>query len=456
MKSGIIVLTAFEGDVKISTSSSDQSVSAAKGTILKPGHILITGSNSKASLAFENGIVMEVAPSSKFVIQEFQQAPWDYSAEKLAEMKTEPSKSKTTGFLEYGEVITGVKTLNLGSTLDVSTPLGSAQICGTDFKTGAARNSDGSPKSFTVGVASGVVQVQSAGGGQTVSVPAGTSSTVSVGTSQSGQPNGISQPTTNQLSSQDGGRILSTVSFQRSEGQPVFAQALARAASSSQSVLSNLSPDQQKALTDAAAKGAPDILGAVNELVTQVPLAAPDIAAAATELFPSVASEIAYAASFINPSMAPEIAAAVATIVPSSAPSIASVVTQAVPSAAAAIAGSVAKVAPSLAPQIGVAVATVVPEAAAEIAQSVSKVQPQQANLIANRIIEEVAGVDRQAVGDASRSGAQQAGSTGSTIQPPPPPSLNSNNQQIPPTTSTSNSTLTTSSPTPPPVTSPQ
>ena len=196
MKNGIIVLTAFEGDVKISSSSSDQTQAPTKGAILKQGQIIVTGPKSKASLAFENGIVMEVAPSSKFLIQEFQQAPWDVAPEKLAEMKSEPSKSKTTGFLEYGDIITGVKKLKPGSSLEVSTPLGTAGIRGTDFKTSAVKNSDGTAKSFTVGVASGEVGVRSAGGGESVPVAAGTSSTVAMTPSQGGQGGTIQAPTT--------------------------------------------------------------------------------------------------------------------------------------------------------------------------------------------------------------------------------------------------------------------
>ena len=72
MKNGTAFLTAFEGDVKISTASSDQAQAPSKGAILKQGQVVVTAPKSKASLAFDNGIVMEVSPSSKSVIQEFQ------------------------------------------------------------------------------------------------------------------------------------------------------------------------------------------------------------------------------------------------------------------------------------------------------------------------------------------------------------------------------------------------
>lgn len=420
-QAGIIVLTAFEGDVKISLSSNGQTQKPSKGAILKQGHVVVTGPNSKASLAFENGVVMEVAPSTKFAIQEFQQAPWDVSPDKLAEMKTEPSKSKTTGFLEYGDVITGVKKLKPESHLDISTPIGSAGIRGTDFGTSSRQNSDGSPKSFTVSVASGEVGVRSAGGSEVVPVAAGLSSTVAVSPSQSGQGGTISPPTTNTLSAEAGSGILNSVATQRSSGQAAFGQALAAAAQNRQNAPSALTPEQQKTLEEASAKGDQAVVEAVQLLSTEAPTAAVEIAAAAAELAPNAAPEIASAAALASPSLAPQIAASVAMLVPSSAANIASSVAQAVPAAAAAVAGAVASVAPTLAPQIAVAVATVVPESAAQIAQSVAAVQPQQITQITSQIVENVAGVDSQAVGDAAKAGAQQTNNSGNNLTPQPP-----------------------------------
>jgi hypothetical protein len=432
MKNGIIVLTAFEGDVKISSSSSDETQVPSKGAILKQGQVITTGPKAKASLAFENGIVMEVAPSSKFLIQEFQQAPWDVAPEKLAEMKSEPSKSKTTGFLEYGDIITGVKKLKPGSSLEVSTPLGTAGIRGTDFKTSAVKNSDGTPKAFTVGVATGEVGVRSAGGSDSVPVPAGTASTVTVTPSQSGQGGTIQAPTTSQLSAEAGSSILTSVSSQRSSGQAVFAQSLVAAAQNRESASSSLTPEQQETLKEAVTKGDEAVIEAVQQLATKTPAAAAGIAAAAAELAPNIAPQIATTAALASPSLAAQIAASVATVVPSSAASIATSVAQAVPSAAAAVAGAVASVAPSSAPQIAASVAAAVPEAAAQIAASVAAAQPQQATQITNQIVESVAGLDAQAVGDAAQSAAQQANNTGTSVQPPAPPSTINNNPQVP------------------------
>ncbi len=425
MKPGIIVLTAFEGDVKITTTSSSATSPPSKGAILKQGQIIVTGQNSKALLAYENGSVMEVRASSKFVIQEFQQSPWDVSPEKLKEMKTEPSKSKTTVFLEYGDIIAGVKKLKPGSSLDVSTALGSAGIRGTDFAASASKNSNGTPNSFNVGVASGEVGVSSAGSTQTVSVPAGSSSNVSMPSSGTGQSGEVPPPTTSQLSAEAGSNILSSVTSQRSGGQAVFSQAVVAAAQNRESASDALSPAQQKTLKEAAANGDPALIEAVINLTTESPLAAAEIASAAAELAPGVAPQIASAAALASPTLAAQIASSVARVSPFSAAAIALSVAQAVPASAADIAGAVASVAPSQAPQIALAVATALPESAAAIAQSVAAAQPQQASQIAQSIIAGVAGVNTQAVGDAARTAAEQANSTNSNVSPPPPTTIN-------------------------------
>jgi len=425
MKNGIIVLTSFEGDVKITNSSSDQTLTPSKGAILKQGQIITTGPKSKASLAFENGIVIEVTPSTKFLIQEFQQAPWDVAPDKLAEMKYEPSKSKTTGFLEYGDIITGVKKLKPGSSLEVSTPLGTAGIRGTDFQTSAVKNSNGSPKSFTVGVASGEVGVRSAGSSQAVPVPAGTASTVAMTPSQSGQAGTIQAPVTSQLSAEAGSGILASVSAQRTSGQTIFAQSVVSAAQNRQPTLSSLTPEQQKTLIDAAGQGSESLIEAVKQLVTETPPAAPEIAAAATELAPNAAPQIASTAASISRSLAPQIAAQVVSVAPTLAISVATNVAQAVPESAAAVAGAVASVAPNSAPQIAASVAATVPEAAVQIAQSVATAQPQQASQITSQVVASVAGVDAKAVGDATQKAAQQASNTGINAQPPPPTNTN-------------------------------
>jgi type IV pilus assembly protein PilP len=127
---------------------------------------------------------------------------------------------------------------------------------------------------------------------------------------------------------------------------------LVAAAQNRESAFSSLTPEQQKTLKEAATKGDEAVIEAVQQLTTETPAAAAEIAAAAAEIAPNIAPQIAATAALASPSLAAQIATSVATLVPSSAASIATSVAQAVPSAAAAVAGAVASVAPSSEPQI--------------------------------------------------------------------------------------------------------
>ena len=183
MNIGIIFLTTYEGDVKNLTASSEQA-QALQGCRSETRSGRSHSGKFQSLTGINNGILMEVAPSSKFFIQEFQQAPWDVAHNNLAEMKSAPSQSKKTRYPEYGDIVNGVKKIKPSLSMELTTPLGTADIRGTGFKASAVRNSKGTPKSFTVGVASGEVGICSAGGGETVSVPAGLSSSVSMSSSQ--------------------------------------------------------------------------------------------------------------------------------------------------------------------------------------------------------------------------------------------------------------------------------
>ncbi len=424
MRRGLIVLSAVEGDVKVINPLDSKKRTPSRGDIIKQGETIITGSGASASLAFENGTVMEIAGSSKVVLQEFLQAPWGVSKEDINASPIEHSRSKTTTFLDYGTLTSGVKKLKNGSTLQVATPLGTAGIRGTDFQVNAQRNIDGSPKRLFVGVSSGEVGVQSTAGGEPVAVAASQAASIVVSQSPAGGQAAIQQPTLSQLSADVGNAISQSVQSQRSGGNPALIQALSSPGQGADS--SNmLTSEQKKALEEAGKQGEQAVVDAVKQLVTEKPNTAVDIAVAATEIAPTAAPEIAAAAATAAPSLAPQIAMAVSMILPSSAPSVAASVSQAVPSEAPRIAASVATVAPSLAPQIAASVVLAVPQSAAAILGSVASVQPQQTSQILDNIMKAAPEADLGTYGDSLKSGSAQSvvpessvGGIDSTIQP--------------------------------------
>ncbi len=415
---GKIVLTGFTGKVRITNVVDQKSVPPSQGLVLSQSYCIETSNGSTASLAFENGTVMQVEADSKFVIQEFLQAPWDQNTEQLAAAKTEPSRSQTSAFLEFGDLVTGVKKLNTGSSLQVATPLGTAGIRGTDFKVTSRRNADGSPKSSSVSVATGQVGFNSSSGGETVAVSAGAAASVTLSPSQGDSGGRAQAPFVTQLSPQAQAAITQAVSAQRAGGQSVFQSAIRQ--SGAQAPESKLTPEQRESLKDAADDGEAALVEAVKSLVSESPEDSPAIAGEGSQLLPSAAPQIAAAAASVADRFAPQIAAAVTSAFPALAPNIAASVAQAVPASAPQIAASVAQVVPSAAPQIASSVSQAVPDSATDVARSVAQIQPQQASQIADSIIQSVPTVDANAINNAVQTGAQSSG-TGVGVRPDAP-----------------------------------
>ncbi|NBS51701.1 MAG: hypothetical protein EBS96_03600, partial [Spartobacteria bacterium] len=186
MPSGLIVLTGFEGDVKLANAQNPDGQRPSRGTKLQKGDIILTGPESSASLAFSNGSVLEVQSSSKFSIEEFLQKPWDFDEAAFKKLEKEPTSSQTKLKLDYGDVVCKVKKLSSTSTMVVSTPLGVAGIRGTTFKVTVRINSDGTPQKAQVSVVEGAVAFSQSGGSEAPLVTAGWSSTISVKPSEDG------------------------------------------------------------------------------------------------------------------------------------------------------------------------------------------------------------------------------------------------------------------------------
>ncbi|PAZ00351.1 MAG: hypothetical protein CAK90_05575 [Spartobacteria bacterium AMD-G4] len=448
MRRGAIIITEVQGKVLIIKPGETEGKNASKAQALQQGERVMTDKDSTISLAFENGSVIQVEPETSFIVEEFLQAPWDVSEAALSEMKTEPSNSKLSTFLEYGDVTSGVKKLKPGSSLTVATPFGTAGILGTDFKVSLQRDAKGGSKGLSVAVASGEVAVATKGGA-TTSVKGGFSTSVSVIPSTNGQGSSMSQPTTTQIAAEVSLSILQLVRNQRTSAAQVFTNNLLERAISPSS---GLNTRQTNTIEDAAAIGKEALLTTVEQLSADRVSAAPKIAAYATGLNPEAAAEIAAAAAkgasqvavqialavtFTAPSQAAQIATSVATTVPNAAPRIAAVVASAVPSQAAQIAASVAAALPSAATAIARSVARAQRQQLEEIIQTTSQAVPESAASISSEVQAEA---EDQGVGD-----GQEASS-----QIDLPPVIPTNPTQPPPPAPAPTSTPTPPTPTPP------
>jgi hypothetical protein len=344
------------------------------GEFLRQGSHVFTGSEGDVTLLFDNGSTIQLDPETEFSIDQFIQDPFEAKIVDYKKLDGEPSKSSTRLTVESGTIFTNVKKLKTGSTFQVTTPVGTMGIRGTGFFIRSLPG-DGAP-AVSFGVSNGQVQFTTASGA-TQSVQAGQS--FGVGGAEGGgnfTPNppgatGLLESTANSASS--AAQSMPSGAFNAAPpATPAPAQAL-----------SNLSPDQQQALEQAAVKGASAVVEEAAQLAVSDPSMAATIASAAAELSPGSALQIATGISAAVPLQASAVAVALASTVPAQAATIAAAVATAVPSQAIAVATAVAAIIPSAAPAISAAVSTAVPAQAALIASSVSTVLPSQAPAIA-------------------------------------------------------------------------
>lgn len=121
--------------------------------------VVTSGQGSRVILVFSNGATINIGQDSEVEIRQFVQDPFagDYA---FGEATAEPaeSTSQTRIHLTRGELIGNVKTLNQGSTFEVSTPAGAAGIRGTTFRVVFRPTGDGGAL-FTVTTIEGNVLV---------------------------------------------------------------------------------------------------------------------------------------------------------------------------------------------------------------------------------------------------------------------------------------------------------
>jgi hypothetical protein len=133
---GAVIIVTLEGDVKARKTSAAEGVflpktEVAVGKTVPEGHEVHSGKASKAVLLFTNGSMVTLGAGSKLEVKTFKQDAFQDTGQKLSELQAEPSKSTTKLKLSYGEMVFDVKKLNVGSSFEIDSPVGSAGIRGT-------------------------------------------------------------------------------------------------------------------------------------------------------------------------------------------------------------------------------------------------------------------------------------------------------------------------------------
>ncbi len=154
---GQILAAKIDGQV-FRLAADGSSVPLNAGDKLTEADTISTGKDSSVVLVFMNGSSVKLGPESRLAIEEFKMDPFAEDIEP-SKLQAEPTVSKTTLNLSYGEMVGDVKKLNTSSSYSIKTPVGAAGIRGTIYRVVFRPTSDGKAF-FTVQTAEGRVVME--------------------------------------------------------------------------------------------------------------------------------------------------------------------------------------------------------------------------------------------------------------------------------------------------------
>ena len=134
MERGAVILAAKRDPLEIRHGQGEK-IAPEKirpGALLTDGHAIATGEGGEAILLLSNGTLVTVGENTTMKLEAFLQEPFD-AAGTLAELKEEPSASNILIDLEIGDIVVRTKKLNAKSNFEITTPVGTAGIRGTQF-----------------------------------------------------------------------------------------------------------------------------------------------------------------------------------------------------------------------------------------------------------------------------------------------------------------------------------
>lgn len=169
---GTIVVADATGEVTMVAGEQRRRLKADER--LRVGAAVTTGRKSMVTLQFSNGASVQLGPESELEIEEFGQAPVLVSP-RFAEMKAEPTVSRTQLRLGRGDVNVEVKPLNVlrGSSFTVGLLAGTLRMNEGSFRA-MLHMSDLGIGVFTIEVQTGSAEFEPLGGaGGFKPVPAG-------------------------------------------------------------------------------------------------------------------------------------------------------------------------------------------------------------------------------------------------------------------------------------------
>jgi hypothetical protein len=227
---GNIRVVRVQGESAEMVDPAGKRTAVKEGVFIQQGTKIITGSDARVDLVFENGSGVNISPSSQFSIDEFIQDPFNSEGLDYKAVEQSPSASVTKISVPEGEIFFNVSKQKTGSNFEIGTPVGTAGIRGTSGFAGRS--------GFGLATGSAVFRTPA---GNTLNVSRGTqvSPTGSTGPASPALINAVNSATSEMRASTPPNTFL---------GSPP-----------------NLPPEQQQALNSAAAQGGDAIVHVVAE-----------------------------------------------------------------------------------------------------------------------------------------------------------------------------------------------
>lgn len=160
---GFIIVADFAGDPKLIEKEGDDPLALQKGEKIMPGASIRSGAGERVDLAMSNGALVQLLDNSKLYVDEFLQDPCKFvfsdgmfsltqeienledntspnqpaeaTSEAWNKLSTEPSLSRCKFLLSEGTIVGNSKKLRPGSKLEIVTPIGTADIRGSTWRT---------------------------------------------------------------------------------------------------------------------------------------------------------------------------------------------------------------------------------------------------------------------------------------------------------------------------------
>lgn len=183
---GQIRAARVQGEVQ-KISDGGQAVALKDGDLVVQSDSVATGKGASVVLVFQNGSSVRLGPDSRLKIEDFLMDPLDEPISNPSALKEEPSKSKTTLNLSYGEMVGDVKKLNSSSSYSIKTPVGAAGIRGTIYRIVFRPSSDGKAF-FQIQTAEGLVVMEGVANVANVEVGENKEVVVEIDTEKPGPP----------------------------------------------------------------------------------------------------------------------------------------------------------------------------------------------------------------------------------------------------------------------------